>query len=311
MREYRRFLHLIAKYGEERDAATGERKHSFIPTHDVDEVWHAHILSAGYAADCEKVMGRHLHHAPHSYDKTADDHARDKAQVAGLDGLYAAEFGKVYPQSPVPPAKEQSSSLPPRTSDWPCGTCDDGGYIECVHDSDSYDKTADDRVAVEQDAATLELDTSDWPCGTCDDCGYKECSHNCGDSYDKTADDRVAVEQDAATLELDGVAWRLQDKLGWDEARVNATLAAYRSLLDGHASRMRAAGDKSSAVPPPVLPSADVGQAWKAHMLHTLDYMRACRQLFGGRHVGMSTEATAPAKAVVTVSAPLLAAVAA
>ena len=70
------------------------------------------------------------------------------------------------------------------------------------------------------------------------------------------------------------------------------------------------AGDKAASVPPPVLPSADVGQAWKAHMLHTVDYMRACRQLFGGRHVGLPTEATAPTKAVVTVSAPLLAAVA-
>ena len=41
VREYRRFLHLIAKYGEELDAATGDRKYSFIPSHDVDEVWRA------------------------------------------------------------------------------------------------------------------------------------------------------------------------------------------------------------------------------------------------------------------------------
>ena len=116
-------------------------------------------------------------------------------------------------------------------------------------------------------------------------------------------------------LELDGVAWRLHDKLDWGQARVNTTHAAYRGLLDAHAARLRAAGDQAASVPPPVLPSADVGQAWKAHMLHTTDYMRACRQLFGGRHVGLPTEVTtAPAvapKATAAVCTPLMAVVAA
>lgn len=56
---YRRFLTLNAKY-------PGEH---FVPTADIDECWHLHILNTKrYHEDCEKVFGHYLHHAPANPD---------------------------------------------------------------------------------------------------------------------------------------------------------------------------------------------------------------------------------------------------
>ena len=53
--DYRRFLNLRLQYPET----------SLVPTRDIDEVWHGHILDTrAYAVDCERLFGRFLHHAP-------------------------------------------------------------------------------------------------------------------------------------------------------------------------------------------------------------------------------------------------------
>lgn len=53
--DYRRFLNLRVQYPGT----------SLVPTHDIDEVWHGHILDTrAYAADCERLFGGFLHHAP-------------------------------------------------------------------------------------------------------------------------------------------------------------------------------------------------------------------------------------------------------
>src|SRR5690349_17854721 len=53
---YRQFLKLAAKYP---DAPV-------VPSEQVDEFWHAHIVDTQrYASDCERVFGRMLHHDPY------------------------------------------------------------------------------------------------------------------------------------------------------------------------------------------------------------------------------------------------------
>src|SRR5687768_7823975 len=55
-REYKRFLTLLVRYPDKPIA----------PTHEVDEMWHQHILDTRkYATDCENVFGRFLHHYPY------------------------------------------------------------------------------------------------------------------------------------------------------------------------------------------------------------------------------------------------------
>lgn len=35
---------------------------------DADEVWHAHLIDTrAYHADCERILGRYLHHDPHAH----------------------------------------------------------------------------------------------------------------------------------------------------------------------------------------------------------------------------------------------------
>lgn len=52
---YRRFLHLNKLFPGE----------GLVPTRDIDECWHIHILNTKqYATDCDKIFGHYLHHAP-------------------------------------------------------------------------------------------------------------------------------------------------------------------------------------------------------------------------------------------------------
>ncbi len=53
---YRNFLFLIYKYPDQK----------IVPSEDIDEVWHNHILDTRkYKVDCEKIFGRYLDHYPY------------------------------------------------------------------------------------------------------------------------------------------------------------------------------------------------------------------------------------------------------
>lgn len=55
-RLYRNFLYLQCKYPEE----------TIVPSEDVDEVWHNHILDTNkYQKDCQNLFGEFLHHYPY------------------------------------------------------------------------------------------------------------------------------------------------------------------------------------------------------------------------------------------------------
>src|SRR5277367_2353333 len=72
--QYKAFLFLI-----------GSRvKAEFVPTFDIDEMWHTHILDTRkYMADCALHFGEYIHHYPYLGMKDAEDRSR-------AEGLFAA-----------------------------------------------------------------------------------------------------------------------------------------------------------------------------------------------------------------------------
>lgn len=64
---YRQFLKLAAQYPDT----------AIVPSEEVDQFWHAHILDTRrYADDCERIFGFVLHHNPYVGIDGADDEAR-------------------------------------------------------------------------------------------------------------------------------------------------------------------------------------------------------------------------------------------
>lgn len=84
---YKRFLHLCVKYPHQR----------IVPTPEVDEMWHCHILDTrAYARDCEHALGFFLHHWPYAGTLGADDEAELQANFAATCAAYVNEFGEPY-----------------------------------------------------------------------------------------------------------------------------------------------------------------------------------------------------------------------
>ncbi len=85
-RQYRNYLFLKKKYGED---------HPLPPSHDIDEVWHAHILhTEDYYDFCKQLFGSFLHHHPHH----GKDNSMKDDDIAQLfkktEELYYAEFNE-------------------------------------------------------------------------------------------------------------------------------------------------------------------------------------------------------------------------
>ncbi|MEZ0224594.1 MAG: glycine-rich domain-containing protein-like [Alphaproteobacteria bacterium] len=70
---YKAYLLLFALYPSE----------EHVPTHDIDEMWHSHILDTQkYMADCMDIFGYYLHHYPYLGLLDAEDAALAGAQFA-------------------------------------------------------------------------------------------------------------------------------------------------------------------------------------------------------------------------------------
>lgn len=81
---YRQFLKLAAKYPDA----------PIVPSEEVDEFWHMHILDTQrYGADCERIFGYMIHHDPYSGLDGVEDEARHFALAAKSDALAEREFG--------------------------------------------------------------------------------------------------------------------------------------------------------------------------------------------------------------------------
>lgn len=85
VRHYRAFLHLLALYPDRQ----------IVPTKVIDAVWHAHILDTSkYAADCEQVFGRFVHHFPYFGLRGAEDAAALQAAGAATRRLLGELLGR-------------------------------------------------------------------------------------------------------------------------------------------------------------------------------------------------------------------------
>lgn len=83
-RQYKNFLLLQKKY----------IKNTIVPTRDIDEVWHNHILyTKNYFKDCLKIYGHYLHHQPAVSEKDARDLLPLYQQTKTL---YLNVFGEEY-----------------------------------------------------------------------------------------------------------------------------------------------------------------------------------------------------------------------
>jgi len=82
---YRQFLKLAAKYPDA----------PIVPSKEVDEFWHMHILDTQrYSADCERIFGYMIHHDPYSGIEGGEDEARHLALAAASEAMAVREFSE-------------------------------------------------------------------------------------------------------------------------------------------------------------------------------------------------------------------------
>ncbi|AKP72715.2 hypothetical protein Psal006b_00584 [Piscirickettsia salmonis] len=81
---YKRFLYLLVKY---------RGKKSLVPTKEIDEFWHNHILyTERYMADCQALVGGYIHHHPADPEHDDLDALANAFEVT--QELYLKEFGE-------------------------------------------------------------------------------------------------------------------------------------------------------------------------------------------------------------------------
>jgi hypothetical protein len=84
---YRRYLQMVQLHANR----------SIVPTKDIDQVWHQHILDTrGYAADCQRVFGEFVHHFPY-FGMRGDADAKNLiSSYEETKALYREMFGEPY-----------------------------------------------------------------------------------------------------------------------------------------------------------------------------------------------------------------------
>jgi Glycine-rich domain-containing protein-like len=81
--QYKAFLFLIGSSAEA----------EFVPTFDIDEMWHTHILDTRkYMTDCALYFGAYIHHYPYLGMKDPDDRSRAEDLFAATCATIAAAF---------------------------------------------------------------------------------------------------------------------------------------------------------------------------------------------------------------------------
>lgn len=79
---YKNFLYLIKKHSDE----------NLVPTREIDEFWHNHILyTRNYVQDCLNIFGHYLHHEPTSPDEDPEELVRNYQKTKQF---YLEEFKK-------------------------------------------------------------------------------------------------------------------------------------------------------------------------------------------------------------------------
>lgn len=107
--EYKRFLYLIASQSEV----------PVVPSREIDEFWHAHILDTRkYAQDCDNAFGRFVHHFPYLGMRGEEDAKLLQSSFKGTKSLYEEVFGEIYNGGKMP---SESSANPADCEN--CGSC--------------------------------------------------------------------------------------------------------------------------------------------------------------------------------------------
>jgi len=85
--QYKRFLKLCILYPNE----------DIVPTHQIDEIWHQHILDTrAYSADCYAFLGGMLHHFPYFGLRDEQDAADLASSFRRTCELYEQHFYEPY-----------------------------------------------------------------------------------------------------------------------------------------------------------------------------------------------------------------------
>lgn len=85
-RQYKRFLFMAATMDQ-----------PFVPTDDIDEFWHTHILDTQkYTEDCQNVFGYFLHHFPYFGMRGEEDAANLRSLFEASCHAYEIEYGESY-----------------------------------------------------------------------------------------------------------------------------------------------------------------------------------------------------------------------
>ena len=117
--EYLRYLTLIKLYPGQ----------SFVPTEQMDEFWHAHILDTkAYAEDCRSVFGRFVHHNPYFGIYGEDDYQNLQNSFEKTKKIYFEAFGEYLDRRSEPKVvaarcEEHACHVPSSCACRVSGTC--------------------------------------------------------------------------------------------------------------------------------------------------------------------------------------------
>lgn len=84
-----------------------------VPTPEIDAVWHQHILDTSkYAADCQQLFGRFVHHFPYFGRRGQGDRASLQAAFAETQALFEERFGSETLAEAAPDSEDNKSPQP-------------------------------------------------------------------------------------------------------------------------------------------------------------------------------------------------------
>jgi hypothetical protein len=84
-----------------------------VPTQDIDTFWHYHILdTAKYQDDCQKLLGRFLHHFPYFGLRGAEDEQALAFAFEQTRALFAEHFGVAFSENKCEDCRDDCVSIP-------------------------------------------------------------------------------------------------------------------------------------------------------------------------------------------------------
>jgi len=248
--EYKRFLAVV----KAKQSRTSQMPS--VPGRMIDLVWHEHIIDTEkYAADCQRVFGRYRDHEPHD---PGTPEKKEQAWAAYRQTLetYTELFGE-----PSQMWLKQKHPGHPNTKQMDDGCWNNGDGPLC-DPPDRSDKQMDDGC----------WNNGDGP--LCDPPDRSDALHPDHPNTKYNPVTRIsAYELDLSRVRTKLNKERPNSVIGeyYRNDTIEQGLREYRDFL---------AGVQES---PSAIPSVTelVNYVWEIHVLHTADYRRDCKQLFG------------------------------